>query len=154
MDIYLLSQHPTVEVKMYQELCSVLGNSKEDNSTRRIPTVEDVPRLEYTEKVFRESMRLYTPAWTIGRQAINDYKVDKYVVPTGSIILMSQYVMHHDPTYFPDPDVFYPDRWTKEAKSQLPRFSYFPFGGGIRGCVGEPFAWMEGVLLIATICQQ
>jgi cytochrome P450 len=155
---YLLSQNPTVETKLYEELCSVLGNDKDSRSSRskrrRIPTIEDIPKLEYTEKVFRESMRLYPPAWTIGRQAINDFKVDKYVIPTGSIILMSQYVMHHNPRYFSDPDLFYPDRWTKEAKSQLPRFSYFPFGGGIRGCVGEPFAWMEGVLLIATICQQ
>jgi cytochrome P450 len=160
---YLLSQNPTVEAKLYEELCSVLGNDKDSNSSStsrskrrriRIPTIEDVPKLEYTEKVFRESMRLYPPAWTIGRQAINDYKVDKYVIPAGSIILMSQYVMHHNPLYYSDPDLFYPDRWTKEAKSQLPRFSYFPFGGGIRGCVGEPFAWMEGVLLIAAVCQQ
>lgn len=154
---YLLSQHPTVEAILYDELCSVLGDSQDSSSSsskKRIPTVEDVPKLEYTEKVFRESMRLYPPAWTIGRQAINDYKVDKYVVPAGSIILMSQYVMHRNPRYFPDPDLFYPDRWTKESKSQLPRFSYFPFGGGIRGCVGEPFAWMEGILLVATICQQ
>ena len=99
-------------------------------------------------------MRLYPPAWTIGRKAVNDYKVDKYVIPAGSIILMSQYLMHHDSRYFSDPDLFYPDRWTKEAKLQLPRFSYFPFGGGIRGCVGEPFAWMEGILLLATICRQ
>jgi cytochrome P450 len=99
-------------------------------------------------------MRMYPPAWTIGRQAINDYKVDKYVIPSGSIILMSQYVMHHNPRYFSDPYIFYPDRWTKETKLHLPRFSYFPFGGGIRGCMGEPFAWMEGILLIATICQQ
>jgi cytochrome P450 len=148
---YLLSQNPIIEAKLYEELCSVLDNDKD---RRRIPTIDDVPKLEYTEKVFRESMRLYPPAWTIGRQAINDYKVDKYVIPAGSIILMSQYVMHHNPLYYSDPDLFYPDRWTKEAKSQLPRFSYFPFGGGIRGCVGEPFAWMEGVLLIATVCQQ
>ena len=165
---YLLSQNPIVEAKLYEELCSVLGNEgndKDSNSSSstsrskrrrriRIPTIEDIPKLEYTEKVFRESMRLYPPAWTIGRQAINDYKVDKYVIPAGSIILMSQYVMHRNPLYYSDPDLFYPDRWTKEAKSQLPRFSYFPFGGGIRGCVGEPFAWMEGVLLIATVCQQ
>lgn len=149
---YLLSQNPIIEAKLYEELCSVLGNDKDRR--RRIPTIDDVPKLEYTEKIFRESMRLYPPAWTIGRQAINDYKVDKHVIPAGSIILMSQYVMHHNPRYFSDPDLFYPDRWTKEAKSQLPRFSYFPFGGGIRGCVGEPFAWMEGVLLIATVCQQ
>jgi cytochrome P450 len=161
---YLLSQNSIVEAKLYEELCSVLGNGKDGNNSSstskskgrriRIPTIEDVPKLEYTEKVFRESMRLYPPAWTIGRQAITDYKVDKYVIPAGSIILMSQYVMHRNPRYFSDPDLFYPDRWTKEAKSQLPRFSYFPFGGGIRGCVGEPFAWMEGVLLIATVCQQ
>jgi cytochrome P450 len=146
---YLLSQNQTVEAKMYEELSSVFSNR-----SRRIPTIEDIPKLEYTEKVFRESMRLYPPAWTIGRQAINEYKVDKYVIPAGSIVLMSQYVMHHDPRYFPDPDLFYPDRWTKQAKLQLPRFSYFPFGGGIRGCVGEPFAWMEGIVLISTICHQ
>ena len=113
-----------------------------------------MPKLEYTEKVFRESKRLYPPAWPIGRQAIDDYKVDKYVIPAGSIILMSQYVMHRNPIYYTDPDLFYPDRWNKEVKSHLPRFSYFPFGGGIRGCVGEPFAWMEGILLIATIFSQ
>lgn len=146
---YLLSQNQTVEAKMYEELSSVFNNR-----SRRIPTIEDIPKLEYTEKVFRESMRLYPPAWTIGRQAINEYKVDKYMIPAGSIVLMSQYVMHHDPRYFPDPNLFYPDRWTKHAKLQLPRFSYFPFGGGMRGCVGEPFAWMEGILLIATIWHQ
>ena len=140
---YLLSQNPTVGAKLYEELCYVLGgggNKDDSSSNKRIPTVEDVPKLEYTEKVFRESMRLYPPAWTIGRQAINDYNIDKYVIPAGSIILMSQYVMHHNPRYFSDPELFYPDRWTRETKLQLPRFSYFPFGGGIRGCVGEPFA--------------
>jgi cytochrome P450 len=146
---YLLSQHPTADDRLYAKLCSVLG----DKDAKRIPTVEDIPKLEYTEKVFRESMRLYPPAWTLGRKAINDYKVDKYVIPAGSIILMSQYIMHHDSRYFSDPDTFYPDRWTKEARLHLPRFSYFPFGGGIRGCVGEPFAWMEGILLLATICR-
>jgi cytochrome P450 len=146
---YLLSQHPTADDRLYAELCSVLG----DKDAKRIPTVEDISKLEYTEKVFRESMRLYPPAWTLGRKAINDYKVDKYVIPAGSIILMSQYVMHHDSRYFSDPDTFYPDRWTKEARLHLPRFSYFPFGGGIRGCVGEPFVWMEGILLLATICR-
>jgi cytochrome P450 len=156
---YLLSQNPTVEVKLYEELCSVLDNSKDStsgsaSSKKRIPTIKDVSKLEYTEKIFRESMRLYPPAWTTGRQAINDYKIAKYVIPAGSIVLMSQYVMHRNPRYFPEPDLFYPDRWTKEAKSQLPRFSYFPFGGGIRGCLGEPFAWMEGILLVATICHQ
>jgi cytochrome P450 len=159
---YLLSQNPTVGDKLYEELCSVVGDddggvddkdssSSSSSTNKRTPTIKDVPKLEYTEKVFRESMRLYPPAWTIGRQVINDYKIDKYVLPAGSVILMSQYVMHHDPRYFSDPDLFYPDRWTQEFKLHLPRFSYFPFGGGIRGCVGEPFAWMEGILLLAMI---
>lgn len=158
--LYLLSQNPTVGDKLYDELCYVLGNNNKESSSngtsnsKIVPTIEDVSKLEYTEKVFRESMRLYPPAWTIGRQAINDYKADKYVIPAGSIILMSQYVMHHNPRYYTDPDLFYPDRWNKDLKSHLPRFSYFPFGGGIRGCIGEPFAWLEGILLIATICNQ
>jgi cytochrome P450 len=154
---YLLSQNPTVGDKLYEELCTVLGDDGDDDkdssstTNKRTPTIEDVPKLEYTEKVFRESMRLYPPAWTIGRQVINDYKIDKYILPAGSVILMSQYVTHHDPRYFSDPHLFYPDRWTKEFKLHLPRFSYFPFGGGIRGCVGEPFTWMEGILLLAMI---
>jgi cytochrome P450 len=121
--LYLLSQHPTVDDRLYDELQSVLGSG--------IITVQDVPKLVYTEKVLRESMRLYPPTWTIGRQAMNDYKVDKYVITAGSIILMSQYVMHRNQNYYSDPNIFYPDRWTKEAKLQMHRFSYFPFGGGI-----------------------
>ncbi len=156
---YLLSQNSDIESKLYEELCFVLGNDNDNNDGSnigkiRIPTIKDVPKLEYTEKVFRESMRLYPPAWTIGRQVRNDFMVDKYTIPAGSIILMSQYVMHRNPLYFSNPELFYPDRWTKETKLHLPRFSYFPFGGGIRGCVGESFAWMEGILLIATFCRQ
>jgi cytochrome P450 len=124
------------------------------HSETRLPTIADVPRLEYTEKVFRESMRLFPPAWTLGRQAIADYVVDKYVMHRGSIVLMSQYVMHRNPRYFSNPDTFDPDRWTREFKFTLPRFSYFPFGGGIRGCIGEAFAWMEGILVLATICRK
>lgn len=145
---YLLSEHPTIETKLQQELDSIYGSS------RTTITIDDVPRLEYTQKILTESMRLYPPAWALGRQAIDDYKVGGYTIPKGSIILMSQYVMHRNPRYFPEPDRFYPDRWTEEFKKQLPRFSYFPFGGGIRGCVGEPFAWLEAILLLATICRQ
>jgi cytochrome P450 len=163
---YLLSQYPTVEAKLYEELKLVLGSSssniREDYNTSkyepksqelRIPTIDDLPKLEYTEKTVREAMRLYPPAWTLGRQAINDYNLDGYVIPAKSIILMSQYVMHRNPKYFPEPELFYPERWTRESKTQLPRFSYFPFGGGIRGCIGEAFAWMEGILVIATVCR-
>ena len=145
---YLLSENPLIETRLQEELYSIFGNS-------RTPImVDDVPKLQYTEKLLTESMRLFPPAWALGRQAIDDYKVGGYSVPKGSIILMSQYVMHRDPRYFPEPDRFYPDRWTEEFKKQLHRFRYFPFGGGIRGCIGEPFAWLEGILLIATICRQ
>ena len=147
--LYLLSQNPRVEKRLHEELSSVLGD--EDKFVR--PTISDVQKLGYTNKTLTESLRLYPPAWTIGRQAINDYKVGNYVIPSGSIILMSQYVMHRDPRYYHEPDRFYPERWTQEFKSRLPRFSYFPFGGGIRSCVGESFALMEATLLIAIICR-
>src|SRR5581483_5627846 len=142
----LLSQHPDVEAKLHAEVDEVLGG--------KLPTVEDLPKLVYTEKVLAESMRLYPPAWMVGYRAINDYAVGDYFLPAGSVILMSQYLMHHDPRYFPDPFRFDPERWTPEAKAARPKFSYFPFGGGPRVCIGEPFAWMEGILLIATFAQR
>jgi cytochrome P450 len=154
---YLLSQYPDVEKKLHDEIDSVLGANDDRNGhddSKKIPTVDDIPKLQYTEKVLRESMRLYPPVWTMGRLVENDYHVGEYTIPAGSSILMSQYVMHHDPRYYEEPEHFNPDRWTTKFKTDLPRFSYFPFGGGIRGCVGEPFAWMEGILIIATIAQK
>lgn len=145
---YQLSCNPEVEKMLHEEVDSVL-----DNYDHTVPTVKDIPKLEYTEKVFAESMRFYPPAWAIGRQAINDCKIGDYVIPTGSSILMSQYLMHHDARYFPEPERFDPERWNPAEKAKRPRFSYFPFGGGPRSCIGEPFAWMEGILVIATIAR-
>lgn len=146
---YLLSHNPEEEKMLHEEVDSVL-----DNYDHAVPTVKDIPKLEYTERVFAESMRLYPPAWAIGRQAINDCKIGGYVIPAGSSILMSQYLMHHDPRYFPEPERFDPERWNPSEKAKRPRFSYFPFGGGPRSCIGEPFAWMEGILVIATIARR
>jgi cytochrome P450 len=145
---YLLSQNHKEEKRLHQEVDSILND---DN--RRAPTVKDIHKLEYTERVFAESMRLYPPAWAIGRQAIKDCKIGDYVVPAGSSILMSQYLMHHNPDYFPEPERFDPERWNPQEKAKRPRFSYFPFGGGPRSCIGEAFAWMEGILVIATIAR-
>ena len=145
---YLLSQNPQIEQRVFEEIDQVLGRNGEDYNQ---PSISDLPKLKYVEKVFRESMRLYPPVWTMGRFAINDYPLGGYTIPKGSSLMFSQYVMHHNEKYFDNPEIFDPDRWTEEFKMHLPRFSYFPFGGGIRGCVGEPFAWQEGILLIATI---
>jgi len=143
---YLLSQHADIESRLHAEIGDVLAG--------KVPTVDDVARLRYTEMVLADSMRLYPPAWTLGRRVLTDYKVGGYVIPADSIVLMSPWVMHHDSRYFPDPFKFDPERWTIEAKESRPKFSYFPFGGGPRVCIGEQFAWMEGVLLIATIAQK
>ncbi len=144
---YLLAQHPEVETKLHAEIDAVLENG-------RRPTVADLPRLRYTEMVLAESMRLYPPAWTIGRLALKDFRAGEYVVPAGSLVLLSQFVTHRDPRFFPDPTRFDPERWTPEAKEARPQYAYFPFGGGPRRCIGEGFAWMEGTLLIATIARR
>jgi cytochrome P450 len=145
---YLLSQNPKVEQKVFEELDSVLGGNKKEITPA---SVADLSKLEYLERVFREAMRLYPPVWSMGRFVENEYSLGGYTIPKGSSLIFSQYVMHHNARYYDNPETFDPDRWTEDFKMHLPRFSYFPFGGGIRGCVGEPFAWQEGILLIATI---
>jgi cytochrome P450 len=143
---YLLSQHPEAEARLHAELDSALGG--------RRPTFEDLQHLPYARMVLAESMRLYPPAWAVGRRALKSFKAREYEVGAGAVVLMSQYIMHRDERYFPDPERFDPERWTADAQAQRPKFSYFPFGGGARVCIGEQFAWMEGILLLATIAQQ
>jgi cytochrome P450 len=143
---YLLSQNPEVEAKFHAELAAVLGD--------RLPTFEDVAKLPYTTGVFSEALRLYPPAWAIGRRAKQDYAIGDYVAPAGSILLLSPWVSHRDPRWFPAPEKFDPDRWRPEIAEKLPKFAYFPFGGGARVCIGERFAWAEGVLVLATLAQR
>jgi len=143
---YLLSQNPEVEARLHTELDQVLDG--------RVPSFEDTPRLDYTERVLTESMRSYPPVWVMGRRAVGSYKVGEYTIPAGSIVLLSQYVMHHDEHYYPEPFKFDPERWTPEARATRPKYSYFPFGGGPRLCIGEQFAWTEGILIIATLARR
>jgi cytochrome P450 len=143
---YLLSGHPSVEARMHAEIDSALGT--------RLPTADDLPALPYTRMVLAESMRLYPPAWIVGRRAIAPVEIGGYIVPARSIVLLSQYVMHRDARWYPDPERFDPERWTPERQASRPRFAYFPFGGGPRVCIGEQFAWMEAVIALATIAQR
>jgi len=177
---YLLSQNPQAETKLHAELDTVLGtpsptDQNNDVSFRaerreaeepphftlpvepqqhRLPTLADYPNLRYTEQVFAESMRLYPPAWAMGRMSTQPVTLGPYRIPPGAHFFMSQYMISRTPELYPDPLHFDPDRFTPEAKATRPRFAYFPFGAGSRQCIGESFAWMEGVLAIATIAQR
>ncbi|MBB5315883.1 cytochrome P450 [Tunturibacter empetritectus] len=147
---YLLSQNPAIEARLHAELDAVLGTG----ATQRLPTLPDYPALRYTEQVFAESMRLYPPAWAMGRMSTKPIILGPYTIPSGAHFFFSQYIMGRDPQYFPDPLRFDPDRFTPENKAARAKFAYFPFGGGSRQCIGESFAWMEGVFSIATIAQR
>ena len=143
---YLLSTAPDVEAKLHAEVDRVLQG--------RRPGVADIASLPFIERVVTESMRLYPPAWLIGRRAIADYELGGYVVPARTILVMSPFVTQRDARFYTDPECFDPDRWTPEFRATLPKCAYFPFGGGPRQCIGESFAWMELILLVATIAQR
>jgi cytochrome P450 len=143
---YLLSENPEAERKLSAEIDQVLGT--------RLPTADDVPRLRYTEMVFAESMRLYPPAWAMGREARRDFELGPYRLPAGTTILTSQFITHRDARRFADPLRFDPERFAPAGKSTFPKFSYFPFGAGYRQCIGESLAWTEGALVLATLAQR
>ncbi len=143
---YLLSQNPEAERRFHEEIDRDLQG--------RTPTYDDIPRLRYVEMVMAESMRLYPPAWAMGRYALKDFRLGDFLLPAKTTVLTSQFIMHRDPRFFPDPLRFDPERFTPEAKARRTKFTYFPFGAGQRQCIGESFAWMEGVLLLSTIGQK
>lgn len=145
---YLLSRNPEVEEKLAGELQQVLGG--------RNPTPADLPQLPYTDRVLKESLRLYPPAWGIGRETLDGFDAGGYHLPAGTNVFISPWVTHRDPRFFPDPERFDPERWQSDPVRQgtLPRFAYFPFGGGPRVCVGAGFAQMEAALLLASIAQR
>ncbi len=142
----LLGQNPEAEVRLHAEIDGVLGG--------RLPSLEDLPQLRYTEMVLAEAMRLYPPAWAMGRQATCDVAIGPYLLPAGTYFLFSQYLIQRNAEYFPDPLRFEPERFTPERRAGRSKFVYFPFGAGGRQCIGEAFAWMEGTLILATIAQR
>ncbi len=143
---YLLSRSPDADGRLAAELDQVLGG--------RAPCAADVPNLKYTEWVVRETMRLYPPAWGVGRQALADCEIGGYTVPKGTQLFLVIWLVHRDGRWFPDPETFRPERWDHDLVKRLPRCTYFPFGDGARICIGNHFAMMEAVLLLATIAQK
>jgi cytochrome P450 len=144
--LYLLAQHPEVEERLHAELDGVLGG--------RLPGAEDIPRLAYTRMVLEEAMRVYPPVPRLVRTALRDYEVGGYNVPAGSLVVVSQYLMHRDSRFWEEPERFDPERFTPEAKRARLAYTYFPFGGGQRRCIGDGFAYMEGVLVLATLASR
>lgn len=154
---YLLSQNPDAERKLHDELETVLTDPKSRGPRVevRTPTIDDLPNLKYTEHVLAESMRLFPPAWAIGRQALVDHELGGYKIPKGSTVLMSPAILQRDGRFWTDADEFKPERWDAQSVKEAGQKNiYFPFGGGIRRCIGESFAWTEGILLLATIARK
>lgn len=140
---HLLSLNPQAESALHAELDTVLEG--------RAPTADDVPRLPFTRAVLAESMRLFPPAWAIGREPLEEFDTGGYRIRAGTVVLLSPWITHRDPRWWPEPERFDPGRWTPEQEAERPRFAYFPFGGGPRKCIGEGFAWTEGILVLATL---
>jgi cytochrome P450 len=143
---FLLANHPQAEARLHAELDEVLGG--------RSPGFDDLPRLAYTEMVVTEALRLYPTVWLLGREAIEPCEVGGYPIRVGTTLYMSQWVIHRDPRWFDDPREYRPERWADGLAKRLPRYAYFPFGGGPRICIGNSFAMMEATLLLATIARR
>jgi cytochrome P450 len=143
---YLLATHPEAEKKFHAELDEALGS--------RPPEVSDLAKLKYTEMIAKEAMRLYPPAYAVGREAIEDTEIGGYPVPRRTQLFAFQWVTHRDPRFYERPDEFEPERWASDSIQSMPKYAYFPFGGGPRQCIGNYFAMMEIVLLLATIGQR
>lgn len=143
---YLLALHPDIEERLHAELYGVLGEQP--------PRPQQFAKLPYTDRVLREALRLYPPAWRIWRTPLEPFEAREFVLPAGVNVVLSQWLTHRDARWFPEPERFHPDRWTEERAANLPRFAFFPFGGGPRVCIGAGFATMEATLLLATIAQR
>jgi len=145
---FLLSNHPDVEAKLHAELDAVLGDGP--------PTFDDLRRLPYTGMVITETLRIYPTVWMLGRETTEPVELGGYTLPVGLTVFMPQWTIHRDARWFDDPEVFRPERWepARGLQERLPRYAYFPFGGGPRICIGNNFALMESALLLATIARR
>lgn len=144
--LYVLAQNPTIDAKLHAEVREVLGDQP--------PTVADLPRLRYAEKVVKETMRLYPAAYAFGREALVDLELGGYQIGRGQTLLLSQWVTQRDPRFWDHAEEFDPDRWDSERTASLPKYAYFPFGGGPRICIGNHFSTIEAMLLLASIVQR
>jgi cytochrome P450 len=143
---WLLAQNPAVEAKLHAELDAVLGG--------RAPTLDDLANLPYTNHVITEVLRLYPTAWGLARLVVEDDEIAGYPATKGMGIAMAQWVVHRDSRWYEAPEEFRPERWQGDLVKRLPRFAYFPFGGGARQCIGNTFALMEAALVLATVAQK
>jgi cytochrome P450 len=143
---YLLAQHPEVEAQLHNEIDTVLRGQP--------PTFEDVEKLVFAEKIVAETLRMYPPAWIVGRRATEDHEFGPYRIPRRSLVAASQWIVHNDARHFPEPHRFDPERWTPEARAARHKFCYFPFSAGPRQCIGEGFARAEAILALATLAQK
>jgi cytochrome P450 len=143
---HLLAENPEAEAGLHRELAGVLAG--------RPPTVDDLPRLHFTRAVFDEALRLYPPAWLITRKALAPDEIGGHAVPAGALVIISPYVIHRRPEHWPEAEAFRPARFLDGQAGAAPRFAYLPFGGGPRLCIGNTFALVEGVLVLATVAQR
>jgi cytochrome P450 len=143
---WLLARHPEAEARLLAEVDEVLAGAP--------ASAEHLPRLRFTDAVARESMRLYPPAWMTSREAVEDCALGGYAIPAGTTVAVSQWVTHRDPRFFADPEAFRPERWLDGSLDALPRYAYFPFGGGPRFCIGASLATLETVLILATVARR
>jgi cytochrome P450 len=143
---FLLGQHPDAQSRMAAEIAEVLGD--------RPARADDLPTLKFTESVVTEAMRLYPPAWAIGRESTQPFELGGYSFPAGTTIFIIPWVLHRDSRYFEEPEAFRPERWMGSLARELPRFAYMPFGGGPRICIGQRFAMIEAVLVLTTMAQR
>ncbi len=143
---WLLARHPQVQARVHAEIDAAIGT--------RAPRFDDLAALPYLRDVVAESLRLYPPAWAVGRRAIEPVALGTWQIARGALLVASQYAVQRDPQWWRDPDAFRPERWSNGETATLPKFAYFPFGGGTRVCIGEAFAWTELVLVIAAIARR